>query len=65
MAAEESRQIAKLPGRDEFVAKLLFLLQSPIARFVRALGAIPQQLVTVLDQVAKAKQRRMNGTASP
>lgn len=56
VAPEEIEQIAKLPGRDELIAKLLFLLQSPISRFVRALGAIPQQLVSVLDQVAKAKQ---------
>ena len=56
VVADEIRQIARLPGRDELVAKLLFLLQSPISRFVRSLGAIPQQLVTVLDQVAKAKQ---------
>ena len=56
VVADEIRQIAELPGRDELIAKLLFLLQSPISRFVRALGAIPQQLVTVLDQIAKTKQ---------
>ena len=56
VGADEIRQIAKVPGRDELVAKLLFLLQSPISRLVRALGAIPQQLVTVLDQVAKTRQ---------
>ena len=56
VGAEQIKEIATLPGREELVAKLVFLLQSPIARFVRALGAIPQQLVTVLDQVAKAKQ---------
>ena len=57
VAAEQIEQIATLPSREELVAKLLFLLQSPISRFVRALGAIPQQLVTVLDQVAKAKEQ--------
>ena len=56
VGAEQIEQIAKLPGREELITKLVFLLQSPIARFVRALGAIPQQLVTVLDQVAKSKQ---------
>ncbi len=57
VAADQIEQIATLPSREELIAKLLFLLQSPIARFVRALGAIPQQLVTVLDQVAKAKEQ--------
>lgn len=57
VGAEQIEEIARLPGRDELVAKLLFLLQSPMARFVRALGAIPRQLVIVLDQIAKAKQQ--------
>jgi large subunit ribosomal protein L10 len=55
VGAHQIQQIAELPGRDELVAKLLFLLQSPIARLVRTLGAIPRQLVTVLDQIAKTK----------
>jgi large subunit ribosomal protein L10 len=57
VAPGQIEEIAKLPSREELVAKLLFLLQSPISRFVRALGAIPQKLVIVLDQVAKAKQQ--------
>lgn len=54
--AEQIREIAELPSREQLVAKLVFLLQSPIARFVRSLGAIPQGFVSVLDQVAKSKQ---------
>ena len=55
IAANEVEQIAKLPSREELVAKLLFLLQSPISRFVRTLAAIPRDFVVVLDQVAKQK----------
>jgi large subunit ribosomal protein L10 len=55
VAAEDIKNIAKLPSRDELLAKLLFLMQSPISRFVRALGAIPAQLVTVLHQIAQEK----------
>ncbi len=58
VAADEIREIAMLPNRDELIAKMLFLLQSPISRFVRALGAIPQQLVTVLHQVAQEKTKQ-------
>ncbi len=47
--------IAQMPGREELIAKLLFLLQSPITRLARGLAAIPRQLVVVLDQVSKAK----------
>lgn len=53
--AGDIEQIAQLPGRDELLAKLLFLLQSPIARLARGLAAIPRQLVVVLDQIAKQK----------
>jgi large subunit ribosomal protein L10 len=54
--AEQIDEIAKLPSRDALIAKLLFLLQSPVQRFVRCLNAIPQQMVIVLDQIAQKKQ---------
>jgi len=57
VAAEQIKEIANLPTRDELLAKLLFLLQSPITRFVRTLAAVPRDFVVVLDQVAKAKEK--------
>ncbi len=57
IAASQVKEIASLPGRQELLAKLLFLMQSPIQRFVRALAASgPQRLAIVLDQVAKKKE---------
>ena len=53
--ADEIRQIADLPSRDDLVARLLFMLQSPISRFVRGLGAIAPQFVRVLAQIAEKK----------
>ena len=56
IAASQVKEIASLPGRQELLAKLLFLMQSPIQRFVRVLAASgPQRLAIVLDQVAKKK----------
>ena len=55
VGADEVEAISKMPGREELIAKLLFLLQSPITRLARGLAAIPRQLVVVLDQVAKQK----------
>ena len=55
VGADQVENIAKLPGRDDLIAKLLFLLQSPITRLARGLAAIPQQLVIVLDQIEKQK----------
>ncbi len=54
--ADQIRDIASLPSREELIAKLLFLLQSPITRFARVLAAVPQSFVMVLDQVRKKKE---------
>src|SRR5215470_9895531 len=37
--AAQIKEIASLPSREELIAKLLFLLQSPIVRFARVLAA--------------------------
>ena len=50
------KDIASLPSREELIAKLLFLLQSPVIRFARVLAAVPQQFVAVLDQVRIKKE---------
>jgi large subunit ribosomal protein L10 len=54
--AAQIKDIASLPSREELIAKLLFLIQSPVARFVRVLAALPQSLVVVLDQVRQKKE---------
>ena len=54
--AGQVSEIANLPSREELIAKLLFLLQSPLTRLARVLAAVPQQLVVVLDQVRQQKE---------
>jgi large subunit ribosomal protein L10 len=57
IAGEQVKDIAALPSREELIAKLLFLVQSPITRFVRVLAALgPQSLAMVLDQVRLKKE---------
>lgn len=56
VAAEQIKEIANLPTREELIAKLLFLLQSPVTRLVRTLAAIPRDFVVVLGQVAGKKE---------
>jgi large subunit ribosomal protein L10 len=56
IAADQIRDIASLPSREELLTKLLFLMQSPITRFARVLAAVPQSFVMVLDQVRKKKE---------
>ncbi len=56
VAANQVAEIAQMPSREQLITKLLYLLQSPIARLVRVLAASgPQRLAIVLDQVAKKK----------
>jgi large subunit ribosomal protein L10 len=53
--ASEIQNIANLPSREELVAKLLFVLQSPIRGLVTVLQANIRNLAVVLDQIAKQK----------
>ncbi len=53
--ASEIQNIASLPTREELVAKLLFLMQSPIRGLVTVLQANIRNLAVVLDQIAKQK----------
>lgn len=54
--ASEIQNIASLPSREELVAKLLFMLQSPIRGLVTVLQANIRNLTVVLDQIAKQKE---------
>jgi large subunit ribosomal protein L10 len=56
VSAEDIDELATLPSREELLAKLLFLFQSPATRLVRTLAAVPRDLVVVLDQIAKTKE---------
>lgn len=56
VSAEAIREIANLPSREALVAKLLFLLQSPVARLVRGLGDVTPQFLRALNQVASRKE---------
>ncbi len=54
--AEQISEIASLPSREALMAKLLYLLQSPVERFVRSLADIQRQFVSVVDQIRAAKE---------
>lgn len=56
---EEIAAIAKLPPREELIAKVVGLLQSPMSRFVNVLNANLQGLVVVLQ--GRVKQLEEGG----
>ena len=53
--AQQAKQVASLPSKLELVARLLFLLQSPMRRLVTALSAPVRGLAVSLHEIAKQK----------
>lgn len=56
VAATDIQDIASLPSREELIAKLLFLMQSPVSGLVRTLGELQRRFVVVVDQVRQQKE---------
>lgn len=54
--ATEIKEVATLPGREELVAKLMFLMKAPVAGLVGVLREIPAKLVRTLDEIRKQKE---------
>ena len=57
ISAEEFEQLAKLPPRDELIAKVLYLMNYPITGLVTVLSGILKSLVTVLDQIRDKQEQ--------
>lgn len=56
LAPKEIAAVAELPSREQLIAKLLFVLQSPMRNLVTVLSAPPRGLVSTLSQVSKKKE---------
>ena len=54
--AEQIQEIASLPSREALLAKLVYLMQSPVVRFARSLADIQRQFVSVVDQIRAGKE---------
>lgn len=59
-AANQLDMIASLPTRDEAIAKLLFVMQAPIAQFVRTLAEPQAKLARTLAAYRDKKQAEGN-----
>lgn len=56
--AEQAAKIATLPTKPELVARLLYLMQSPMRRLVTALNWPVRGLAVTLKQIAEEKERQ-------
>ena len=65
VAASEIKAIAELPSREELVSKLLFVMQSPMRRFVTVLNGPVRNLAGVMSQIADQKSKSGAADAAP
>lgn len=56
--AAQAQQVAMLPSKDELVARLLYVLQSPMRRLVTALNWPLHSLAVTVQQIAEEKERQ-------
>ncbi|MEK9768989.1 MAG: 50S ribosomal protein L10 [Betaproteobacteria bacterium] len=57
MSKEEVTRLAKMPSREELLAKLLGTMQAPIAKFVQTLNEVPTKFVRGLAAVRDMKEK--------
>jgi large subunit ribosomal protein L10 len=56
MSEAELQALAKLPGREELLAKLLGTMQAPVQKFVQTLNEVPGGFVRALAAVRDSKE---------
>jgi large subunit ribosomal protein L10 len=54
---EKIEELAKLPAKEELLAKLVSSISAPISNFVYVLKSIPQSLIFVLSQIQLKVQK--------
>jgi len=55
--AAQIQVIADLPSREQLVARLLFMLQSPVRRLVTVMNGPVRNLASVLSQIREQKEK--------
>jgi large subunit ribosomal protein L10 len=58
MSPREVADLAKMPSRQELLARLLGTMQAPIAKFVRTLNEVPGKFVRTVAAVRDQKEKQ-------
>ncbi|HXZ13742.1 MAG TPA: 50S ribosomal protein L10 [Candidatus Sulfotelmatobacter sp.] len=53
ISIQEIAQLAQLPGKDELLSKIMFLINAPAQRIATALAALPRNLAVVTSEAVK------------
>jgi len=56
LSPAEIDALAKLPTREELLARLIGTMQAPVARFVQTLNEVPARFVRTVAAVRDSKQ---------
>jgi large subunit ribosomal protein L10 len=63
VSIDEINQLALLPGKEELISKIMFLLNAPAQRVATALAALPRNLAVVTSEAVKAGKFGASGAA--
>lgn len=55
--ADEVKQLADMPSREELLSKLIFLMQAPVRQFAAALQSPLRNMASCLTQIAEKKEK--------
>ena len=58
MSPREVADLARMPSRQELIAKLLGTMQAPVAKFVRTLNEVPGKFVRTVAAVRDQKEKQ-------
>ena len=58
LSARDVAELARMPSRQELLAKLVATMQAPIAKFVRTLNEVPGKFARTLASVRAQKERQ-------
>ncbi|HSR53664.1 MAG TPA: 50S ribosomal protein L10 [Acidobacteriota bacterium] len=56
LSADEVKQLADMPSREELLSKVVFLMQAPLRQFAAALQSPLRNLASGLKQIAEQKE---------
>jgi large subunit ribosomal protein L10 len=56
VSIDDIQQLAQLPGKEELISKIMFLLLAPAQRLATTLAAVPRNMAVVVSEAAKANK---------